>query len=163
MNENKSLGYRIYSDIEENNEEIDNEQYYCELTWQDRIIGYCICTLLGTAISFCSFSRITSALHGDPTEFAIFLSIGNIISISGSLFLSGPTNQCNSMFQENRYIISTIYLVSILGVFIIIYLPNFSGKIVWLIFTIILQYLSWGWYTISYIPYARNIIKKCLF
>lgn len=133
----------------------------CELSWNDRIIGYCICSIMGLIINLCSITKIKSAISGNLLDFIIFTSIGNIISILGSLFLSGPKNQCKSMFEENRYIVSSIYLLSIFSVFIILFLPNFSGKILLLILIIIIQYISWFWYTLSYIPYARNIIKKC--
>ena len=146
----------------ENNDYENNDSFIGKLSWSERLIGYFICYFLGLVLTIGSYARLDDALHGNPTEFAIFLSLGSIISIMSSLFLSGPSSQCKSMFEEKRYIASITYISSIIAVFIIIFLPEFTLKLLLLIIIIIIQYLSWFWYTITYIPFVREFIKKCL-
>jgi len=48
-------------------------------------------------------------LLGKPTNFAVFYSIGNVLSLSGTLFLVGPKIQFKNMTNKTRFI-SLIYI-----------------------------------------------------
>jgi hypothetical protein len=150
--------------LQRNNYSTESNIYYeifCNLTWSERLRGYMVCSCIGYFITFGSVIRINEALHGDPTLLAFFISLGNILSLTSSFFLSGPYKQWENMINEKRFIASTIYILSILSVLILIFIPAFNGKAVLIIVLLIIQFISWLWYTISYIPYARETIKAC--
>lgn len=97
---------------------------YCSfsLTLQQRIGGCLGCMALGYMLSFGSFFRLHDLLSGSSTTFVLYFTIGNILSLTGSCFLSGPTSQLSKMWHESRRIASILYLMSLvltLGVSII--------------------------------------------
>ena len=143
-------------------EEVNQYDECCKLTYKQRIFGFILCTLLGFFISIGSYARFRDAIKGDSIPFALYFTFGNISAICGSFFLSGPQNQLKSMFEEKRIIASIVYILSIILILIIVNINNLSGKSVILILLIFFQYISWFWYTISYIPYARDIVKKII-
>ena len=70
------------------------------LTWQERL-GECLaCMALSYILSLGSLFRFRDLLHGNPTSFVSYTStVGTIISLSGSCFLSGPKSQLEKCFM----------------------------------------------------------------
>ena len=60
-------------------------------------------------MSFCAF---ISFLKGDVKEFAIIFTIGNLIAVMSTCFLSGPKDQYKKMFKSSRYISTGIFFAS---------------------------------------------------
>lgn len=89
--------------------------------------------------------------------FALFYTLGNIASMGSTLFLMGPWKQLKKMFNETRYIatIATI-LFMILTLLSGLLWKKFALTILMCIF----QFLAMTWYSLSYIPYARDAVKK---
>ena len=73
----------------ENNEESESLSLFPSLTWQERLGGCLACMVLGYILSLGSFFRMKDLLAGHPTSFVLYTTVGNIISLSGSCFLSG--------------------------------------------------------------------------
>nr|AAP05981.1 similar to GenBank Accession Number BC017549 pRGR1 in Homo sapiens [Schistosoma japonicum]CAX74057.1 Vesicle transport protein SFT2B [Schistosoma japonicum] len=90
------------------------------------------------------------------TLFALFYTLGNICSIGSTIFLMGPMNQLKRMFQETRIIAAVIMLVCLV---LTIVFALLGFRLLCLIFCI-LQSLSLTWYSLSYIPYARDAVKR---
>ena len=90
--------------------------------------------------------------------FAVFYTFGNISALAGSCFLMGPIKQIKNMFKEKR-LIATIVM---LGALVLTLFAAFwwKKKLLALLFVVI-QYLAMTWYCISYIPFARDAVKKC--
>ncbi|XP_053200516.1 vesicle transport protein SFT2B-like [Panonychus citri] len=126
------------------------------LSWSTRIQGFIICFILGFVFSI--IGSLFLALPGKGLVlFAMFYTIGNLTSMASTLFLMGPWKQLKKMFNETRYI-ATILVV----VFMVLTLV--SGlhwhKTGLTVLLCICQFLSMTWYSISYIPYARDMVKK---
>lgn len=51
-------------------------------------------------------------LHRGLTVFAVFYTLGNVISIASTCFLMGPFNQFKKMFASTRIIATIIVIVS---------------------------------------------------
>jgi hypothetical protein len=69
------------------------------------------------------------------------------------------------MFAETRRTATCVYLILIIVTLSIAfgYDDGGSGSKGWLvIFCVILQFLSLCWYTLSYIPFARQMVLSCL-
>jgi hypothetical protein len=74
-------------------------------------------------------------------------------------FLVGPMKQVKYMFDKTRIIATLIYIVCLIGTL----WAALTRQSIWLIlFLLIMQFCALVWYTISYIPGARNALKNCL-
>ncbi|XP_059227018.1 vesicle transport protein SFT2A [Stomoxys calcitrans] len=125
------------------------------LSWSTRIKGFCICFVLGLVLSF--LGSIMFFLHFGIVVFAVFYTLGNIISMTSTCFLMGPVNQLKKMFSDTRLIATCIVIFSIIMTLIASIVLGKPGLT--LIF-IIIQSLAMTWYSLSYIPYARDAVKK---
>ena len=116
--------------------------------------------MLGYMLSLGSFFRLRDLLHGDPTSFVIYTTVGNIISLSGSFFLSGPRTQVQKMFHPSRRIATCMYLGSLLVTLIVAFVGEFQGQAFLLLVLVGIQYVSVTWYCFSYIPFARQMATR---
>ena len=126
------------------------------LSWSTRIKGFAICFILGFG-----FSILGSACMAIPGKglilFGIFYSLGNITALSSTMFLMGPWNQCQKMFAPTRFFAT----LAVLGFLVLTMCAAFWWRKVGLVIVFcILQFLSMTWYSLSYIPYARDAVKK---
>ncbi|ETW85711.1 hypothetical protein HETIRDRAFT_379793 [Heterobasidion irregulare TC 32-1] len=88
---------------------------------------------------------------------AVLYAIGTVVSLIGTGFLIGFFKQVKMMFKPVRVVATILFLVSIGLIFVGAFVLN-SG-ILCIIFVII-EYLAFLWYTLSYIPYARSAVLK---
>ncbi|XP_054885581.1 vesicle transport protein SFT2A [Poeciliopsis prolifica] len=112
--------------------------------------GGILCSILGSALLF---------LPGAGVKlFAVFYTLGNIAALSSTCFLMGPLKQLKRMFEPTR-IIATI--VMLLCLVLTLCAAFWWHKNVLAIIFCILQFLAMTWYSISYIPFARDAVMKC--
>lgn len=141
---------------QEDTEHIIDPAVYCSLSWGARIKGFLICFIIGILLSLLGSMLLWLPFKG-TVLFAMFYSLGNIFSITSTCFLMGPVKQLKKMFEETR-IFAAIIMLACLTVTIISAIKNY--KLLCLIFCI-LQSLSLTWYSLSYIPFARDAVKAC--
>lgn len=126
------------------------------LSWSTRIRGFVICFVLGFL-----FSILGSACFAIPGKgivlFGIFYTLGNVTALSSTAFLMGPINQCKKMFAATR-IFATFAVFGFIGLTLCSAFWWHKGGLV--ILFCILQFFAMTWYSISYIPYARNAVIK---
>ncbi|KAL3881287.1 hypothetical protein ACJMK2_027742 [Sinanodonta woodiana] len=126
------------------------------LSWGTRIRGFIICFVLGIVLSV--LGTILLFLKNGLTLFAIFYTIGNVLSLVSTCFLMGPLNQLKKMFAKTRIIATILVLVMIvLTLVAALALHNAVLAIV----CCVIQFLALAWYSLSYIPFARDMAKKC--
>lgn len=126
------------------------------LSWSTRLKAFAACFVLGMVFTFCgTFALFMSNI----TKFAVFYTIGNIISLASTCFLMGPFNQLKKMFASTR-IIATILVFVMLGLtlFSSFYLKKAALSLIF----IVLQFLALTWYSLSYVPFARDAVKKAV-
>jgi hypothetical protein len=92
----------------------------------------------------------------DVVVYAILYSLGQIISIAGTCFLSTPSGHCKAMQKKHRIIPSIVFFLSIILTVVIAAATQIKGLV--LLF-LILQVFAYYWYTISFIPFGQKIIK----
>lgn len=90
--------------------------------------------------------------------FAILYSLGSIVSIVSSMFLRGPMAQLKAMADPTRAI-ATVAMLFFICLTLIAGLVWKNAGLCLLFF--ICQYLASLWYMLSYIPFARDAVKKC--
>uniref|UniRef100_A0A8B9X9A1 TIP41-like protein n=1 Tax=Bos mutus grunniens TaxID=30521 RepID=A0A8B9X9A1_BOSMU len=109
-----------------------------------------LCSLLGTLLLWVPRKGLYL--------FAVFYTFGNIASLGSTVFLMGPMTQLKRMFEPTRLIATVLVLLC----FALTLCSAFwwHNKGLALIFCI-LQSLALTWYSLSYIPFARDAVKKC--
>lgn len=124
------------------------------LTWETRIQCFVGCLLLSVISSFCAgYLLLLTKLNG----FCIMSSIGAMLSLSSTCFLMGPVGQCKKMFDESRWLASLFYVGFIaLALIAGLVLQNAPLALI----SIAGQYVAMAWYSLSYIPYARETVFR---
>lgn len=126
-------------------------------------MGFGICFTCGYLMTFMSFRLFIKLVEGNPAPFVFLYTSGNVMSLMSSMFLSGPTRQCKSMFDEKRRTTSIIYLVSLAFSITVCFLPIPTGpKIGLLVLLLLVQMGASLWYTLSYVPYGRATARRML-
>ncbi|XP_033310522.1 vesicle transport protein SFT2B isoform X1 [Bombus vosnesenskii] len=127
------------------------------LSWSTRIKGFAICFIVGILCSF--LGSFALFLHKGLTVFAVFYTLGNIISLASTCFLMGPFNQFKKMFAPTRVVATVLVFIAIvMTLFAALHLKNPGLALMF----IIIQSLAMTWYSLSYIPYARDAVRKTL-
>ncbi|XP_025891679.1 vesicle transport protein SFT2B [Nothoprocta perdicaria] len=128
------------------------------LSWGTRVKGFVACFAIG-----CLCSLLGSCLLWIPKKglilFAVFYTLGNISSIGSTAFLMGPMKQLKKMFEPTRLIATVVMLLCLILTLCAAFWWHNAGLA--LLFCI-LQFFALAWYSISFIPFARDAVKKCL-
>jgi len=136
--------------------EQDSAFGFLGLTRTQRLYGFIGCLAIGFILSLVGTLLL---FVGALATFAILYAIGTVISLVGTGFLIGFTSQLKLMFKPVRIVATLLLLASIglifVGAFVI------RSDILCLIFVIV-EYLAYTWYSLSYIPYARTAVKGML-
>ena len=90
-------------------------------------------------------------------SFSILYTLGNIVALASTCFLMGPVNQIKKMFAPNRWIATSLMLLFL--VLTLVCAWGFHKKGLTVLFCI-MQFCAMTWYSISYIPYARDAVIK---
>merc|ERR1711998_492354 len=91
-------------------------------------------------------------------------TLGNLTAISATFFLRGPCSQLKSMFEQYR-IAATLTFIGMMIITIIVASVDgiedgLRGFLI--VLCILLQFLAFTWYSISFIPYAQECIWGCI-
>ncbi|GAB6025317.1 hypothetical protein CHUAL_010732 [Chamberlinius hualienensis] len=125
------------------------------LSWETRIKGFIACFVIGFLFSILGS---ISVFFGNFIMFGVLYTVGSVTAIASTCFLMGPVNQVKKMFASTRLIATIIMLISLIMTLVAAFAWQIGGLV--LIFVII-QFLAMTWYSLSYIPFARDAIKKC--
>ncbi|KAF8797871.1 SFT2-domain-containing protein [Phlegmacium glaucopus] len=121
-----------------------------------RLYGFIACLAIGFVLSLLGSILL---LLGQLLVFAVLYVLGTIVTLFGTGFLIGFLRQLKLMFKPVRIIASLVFIASIvlvlIGAFVL------SNGILCIIFVII-EFLAYTWYTLSYIPYARAAVTKAI-
>jgi len=132
----------------------DSAFSFLGLTKTQRLYGFIGCLAGGFILSLLGAILL---FLGQLGSFAVLYAFGTVISLAGTGFLIGFWKQTKLMFKPVRIVASIVFLASIVLVFIGAFALN--SDILCIIFVII-EYLAYLWYTLSYIPYARSAVLK---
>ncbi len=125
------------------------------LTYTQRMYGFGGCLALGFLLGILSW---ISVLSSNWVLFGLLMTASNLCAIGGSFFLAGPVKQIKRMFEETRLIATIVYGVSMILTILAAVVVESGGLV---IFCCIVQYGAMVWYGLSYIPYARSLVKNC--
>jgi len=124
------------------------------LTRTQRLYGFVGCLIVGFVLSILGSCLL---FLGQLASFAVLYTMGIIISLIGTGFLIGFSNQIKMMFKPVRLVATVIFLASIGLVFVGAF--AIGSEILCIIFVVV-EYLAYTWYSLSYVPYARSAVLK---
>ncbi|KAK3575476.1 hypothetical protein QTP86_026844 [Hemibagrus guttatus] len=114
------------------------------LGWGTRVKAFIACFVLGVACSILGSCLLWVPKRG-IILFAVFYTIGNIASLLSTMFLMGPLKQLKRMCDKTRALATAIMIWKNTGLAVLF---------------CILQFLALTWYSLSYIPFARDALIK---
>lgn len=106
-------------------------------------------------------ARVALLIRGDPRPFALYFTLGSLLSICSSFFLTGPWKQVKKMFSPVRAVATGMYLTTLALTLFVALSPYASvpGRGIMLLCLVAVQFVSYVWYTLSYIPFARRFMS----
>jgi len=127
------------------------------LSRTQRLYGFIACLAIGFILSL--LASIFLFVGIQLGIFALLYTVGIVIALVGTGFVIGFFRQLKLMFKPVRVVATIVFIASIglvfVGAFVI------GSDLLCLIFVII-EFLAYTWYTLSYIPYARTGILKMI-
>lgn len=126
----------------------------CGLSKTQRLWGFGICFGIGIFFSFFAIFLLSLA---QIIMFAIFFTLGNLLSLASTSFLVGPEKQLKLAFAKERIIATLIYLGTMVGTLLCAFMLH---SVILTIICCIVQFGALFWYNLSYIPFARGAVKK---
>jgi len=134
---------------------MDGMDNYCNLSWENRLYAFGACFVIGIFLSV--FGSI-ELFFNEYTTFALLYTLGTLVALAGTCFLRGPVSQIKKMFDADRWIATVILIAAMI-------LTIVCGCVIKVailaLICCIVQFCAFTWYTLSYIPYARNAVKSC--
>ncbi|RHY16199.1 hypothetical protein DYB28_006401 [Aphanomyces astaci] len=127
------------------------------LSKKQRIQAAVGCYASGALFSFLA----TLLMFGGPRHvkgFAFFYTLGNICSISSSMFLTGFKKQLTVMCLPIRRVACCIWISTMILTLVVAVTMSKPGLLVLLL--VFIQYCAMLWYGASYVPYGRALLKK---
>merc|ERR1711920_806624 len=116
--------------------------------------GFAACLGVGVLLEICSFGMLSSLLSGKAGRYACIYTLGNIIALSGTMFLAGPHRQCKRMMMEKRWVASLVFVCSMAATLLLAVLQNFPCRGLLILVLVVMQWCALIWYTLSYIPFG---------
>ncbi|XP_045699892.1 vesicle transport protein SFT2A isoform X3 [Phyllostomus hastatus] len=133
------------------------------LSFSTRLKWFAICFVSGIFFSILGTGLLW--LPGGIKLFAVFYTFGNIAALASppvcphsTCFLMGPVKQLKKMFESTRWLATVVMMLCF--VFTLCAALWWHKKGLAVLFCV-LQFLSMTWYSLSYIPYARDAVLKC--
>ncbi|KAM6280867.1 vesicle transport protein SFT2A [Porphyrio hochstetteri] len=124
------------------------------LSFGTRVKCFAVCFIAGIVCSILG----TALLPKGIKFFALFYTLGNISALASTCFLMGPLKQLKAMFEPKRLIATLLMLLFLVLTLCAVFWWKKTGLAV---LFCILQFLAMTWYSLSYIPFARDAVIKC--
>lgn len=129
------------------------------LSWEDRVMGFAGCFVIGITLSLSSMISFPQLLAGHPGPFALKYSFGNVLGLTSTAFLVGPKTQLKNMMAPVRLGATVVYLLTIcLTLFFALVLRVAPITLL----SMVVQFCALLWYCASYIPFGRQCLRSCI-
>ncbi|XP_069006062.1 SFT2 domain containing 2a [Embiotoca jacksoni] len=126
------------------------------LAWGTRLKGFIACFVVGAACTVLGVCMLFIPKIG-LILFVVFYTFGNVAALGSTMFLMGPVKQLRRMCDKTRALATAIMITCL----VLTLCAAFWWKNIGLaLLFCVLQILSFSWYSLSYIPWAREAIMK---
>jgi len=126
------------------------------LSYTARLIGFISLFSIGWILNILGAASLTT---GNLKLFAIYYSMGNILTILSTCFLFGPCGQIKRMFDPIRIWATLVYLAAIVATIIVAVKYGQVGPV---LACLLFQFCAMVYYSFSYIPYGREMLRSCV-
>lgn len=133
------------------------------LSFPERLVGMLFCTAVGWYLQWGSLSRLLNSIRSwDPRGFALSYSLGNCVSLAGSLFLVGFRKQLKSAAAPERRVVSCAFFGSLL--FSLVWPLIFEGKFARLVtlVAVVAQIITYWVYFLSFFPRVGGALARSI-
>jgi len=128
------------------------------MSYRNRLIAFVIC--LASGVFFTALSTLMLPMIViKPHKFAVSYSLGNLLMLGSTAFLVGPKKQLQNMCQGHRALASSCYIAAMFGT---LYSALFLRISLMVIVCICIQFSALVWYSLSYIPFGRQLAARFL-
>lgn len=125
-----------------------------QLTMTQRLSGFFMSLGMGIVFIIIAISFVP-VLAFFTQKFAFFYSCGSLFCVASTSFLVGPQKQIKMMFESNRAQAAAGYVGSLMMTLIsAVYWRSATLSVAFAA----LQIVSVLWYSLSYIPFARQVV-----
>eukprot|EP00992_Anisonema_acinus_P014780 TRINITY_DN9454_c0_g1_i2.p1 TRINITY_DN9454_c0_g1~~TRINITY_DN9454_c0_g1_i2.p1 ORF type:complete len:169 (+),score=23.88 TRINITY_DN9454_c0_g1_i2:88-594(+) len=128
------------------------------LSKTQRIAGCVLSLIMGIVCLMIAIS-LAPMIVFTAVKFSFFFTFGNIFLLSSTMFLVGPMRQMRSMFDRSRAAAAASYIAA-LALTLVAALWLNSATLVTAFSTA--QIVALVWYLLSYIPFARTVIRSAV-
>ncbi|XP_056271097.1 SFT2 domain containing 2a [Pseudoliparis swirei] len=126
------------------------------LGWGTRVKGFVACFVVGGVCAVLGVCLLFLPKVG-IILFIVFYTFGNLCTLFSTMFLMGPMKQVKRMCDKTRALATTLMITClVLTMCAVFWWKNFGLALLF----VILQVLSFAWYSLSYIPFIRDAIMK---
>lgn len=145
-----------------NNEQEEDFASTCcpTMSIKQRIFGCACCFAAGQLLQFFAATSFAGILIGHPGRFARCYSMGNMMMISGSFFLSGPKRQLEKVRQKDRLPCFCSFIAALVLTLAAVYSHPFLGRALLILVLVVIQWCAQVWYILSYIPYGHTVGRR---
>jgi len=136
-----------------------------KLTIQQRLMGYAGCVILGFILNIGSWARLVDLANGHPGPFVVLFTIGNLISLFGSMVLNGPYAQGKKMVGPQMRCATAAYLISMIMTFFVAFYQGIKDngeRLGLIIMLIVIQYVCMVWFIICSVWFLKKMVLACL-
>lgn len=141
-------------------EKKDEGSWFPNLTLKQRFGGMIACGLLGFLINMLSYIVLfTGNKDRKVIAYALLYTFGNTVTVLGTCFLWGFKAQFKAITHKHRIAISCVYFGAMLLTLIVAFTVEDPLRKLLLVLLIMVQYTSYIWYALSYVPFARAALK----
>ena len=129
----------------------------CGLSWTERLIAFACCSFFALFAGIVSIAAI-SLLR--IRKFALLFTIMNIMLFSALSFLVGIKKQLSSLFVPKRLISS---ILMIIGIILTLFFAFVYKTLIGVIIGFLIEFVSFCYYALSYIPMGSALFHKIFF
>ena len=86
---------------------------------------------------------------------------GNLLAMSSSCILYGPVEQSKKMFHSTRLQTILLFFVLMFTTICIAFISSHPNPLL-ILALIFAQYIALVWYSLSFIPWGREMVKDCI-
>lgn len=127
-----------------------------ELTYPQRLVAFAASLLMGLVFLVIALSSASVMVVVAPKKFVFFFTVGNLFSLLSTTFLVGFSAQFRAMFSAHRFQAAAMYFVA---VFLTFYFALIQRSSILCLFSAFFQIACLLWYCLSFIPFARSVIR----
>jgi len=136
---------------------LENTGIFPTLTLSQRLSGCAVCLAIGMFLSIGALGRTVELIRGHPAPFVVYFTLGLMVNLAASFFLSGPAEQAKQMADPKRRKASLFLVCGMVSTLVLASLPTHGGFLSFLqgtalVALLVTMTLAQGYYVLTFVP-----------